>query len=611
MQRSGENGAPHNPFSTPLRKYRMPDRPERPVPARKQAGDVPLRSRLAQLAAAPPRPAPSPKARRSSSPRLRIKAGGVSTMPRFKRTAENPVDPKPKRSHKKQRRAPAKPKAKASQGSRNSRAAAPSWSLLPTSAAQRGDIATLDALSQVANDTSALPPAPLHIKKEVGEEGDLPPADLHGNGTVGGRPIRNRISHIWIAQFVAQQQRGPRPPPGGDAHGAAQQQQQMQILQQQEQQMQQQMVLMQQKQQQMQQQHQQQRQSMIEQQRQQTMEMQHLPAQRGGAAGGPAPPGARPALPETDEMPAGFDQSAQVKSHPSPTMPPGGEAAAAAAASMLAAATGYGRDETSVAAGLGQTVATRMAEMTPVAQPIDLAAAQHLSEQMQAHSQDPTLSVTTLGPAAQARAIAASNQAAAQAHAVASARRQQEAMAARRAGQSGQSGQAESSDSAVRFLQPPGDSAPASTRSQPPGNSPARVGSSSGRNRPARQSPPTAFRRPEPAPQVFRALARTPILQQPFTLGGRIGGPSLPMTPKELALAAAAHRCAHSMGELPSFESLPLQNPYTDGLEEAVVKKPRQVALKMLKAVDTAQREAQVQGKMTKVYDFTEVQSSA
>ena len=77
------------------------------------------------------------------------------------------------------------------------------------------------------------------------------------------------------------------------------------------------------------------------------------------------------------------------------------------------------------------------------------------------------------------------------------------------------------------------------------------------------------------------------------------------MTPKELALAAAAHRCAQSMGELPSFESLPLQNPYTDGLEKAV-KKPRKFAVKVLKAVDTARREAQVQGKMAKVYDFVQ-----
>jgi hypothetical protein len=83
------------------------------------------------------------------------------------------------------------------------------------------------------------------------------------------------------------------------------------------------------------------------------------------------------------------------------------------------------------------------------------------------------------------------------------------------------------------------------------------------------------------------------------------------MTSKELELAAAAHRCAQSMGELPSFESLPLQNPHTDGLEKAVVK-PRKFAVRVLKAVATAQREAQVRGKMTKLYDFTfaELQSS-
>ena len=78
-------------------------------------------------------------------------------MPRFKRTAENQPGAAQKSRKKK----------KDSQLSRSGGQAAPSWSLLPTSAAQRGDIATLDALNEAARrSASGATPEPLETLKQ-------------------------------------------------------------------------------------------------------------------------------------------------------------------------------------------------------------------------------------------------------------------------------------------------------------------------------------------------------------------------------------------------------------------------------------------------------------
>ena len=172
-------------------------------------------------------------------------------MPRVKRTAERQSSG----AHK------SKQKRTASQPSRP-RQAAPSWSLLPTSAAQHTDATTLVAAMSTA---SQHPPAELSLALPPGQKQEPRPDDEllpSPSGLLGraGRPHR-KVSHIHIARFIAAQQRAQLPA-AQQTHLYIQEQQQqqqqqqyhrheqqlqMQMLQQQERHMLQQMALMQQR----------------------------------------------------------------------------------------------------------------------------------------------------------------------------------------------------------------------------------------------------------------------------------------------------------------------------------------------------------------------------
>lgn len=489
-------------------------------------------------------------------------------MPRVKRTAER------------QSGAAKKTKQKRTQ----SRQAAPPWSLLPTSAAQQGDAATLAAMHNAAR--SPLAKAPQHAlppgqkQEPLPDDELLPPPRSLEHPKEKQHQRAGKISHVSIAQFIAAQQLVHIPQPETLQHQQLhqhrlhqhQQQQyhhhqqlQMQMMRQRERHIQLQIARMQQRHHQT-----------------QNSRHHHVPHRDSYAAAGRCS-GSLASDRSSHNGGAGVQgQLAQVKEdHTAPQrqLP----------AVTLAEATGYDnrasmpRPPDDVLRS-SCTVALRGLPHAGANSVIDLAAVQHLAERRQAQSLlDPTIGAATLGAAAQARAEAASNHAVAQANAIESARRQQEALAAQRKA----AGQAQPGGTEAAFPQPSShlpstaarphgridsavvsDPAPTSgavDSSAATGNSikPARMGKT---NRAAKQPSPTAFRKPASAPQPVRPLARTPILQQPFTLGGRIGGPSLVMTPKELKLAAAANRAAKHQGEQPQFEFLKLPNPYTSKL---------------------------------------------